>query len=102
MAITPSEARRRAAPDPETLKRLEDRVDTILVDKLRSGNGDNVYIETSAFPDVATRDTIINRYALAGWSVSRQSDQREGDYLVFTARQSDQRDNASCNYWDDR
>ncbi len=84
------------------MRRLEDRVDQILVDKLRNGYSDNVYIETSAFPDAASRDAIINRYALAGWSVSRHGDQREGDYLVFTARQSDQRDNVSCNYWDGR
>ena len=102
MAITPSEARKRAAPDPEMMRRLEDRVDQILVDRLRTGYGDSVYIDTSVFPDAASRDAIINRYALSGWSVSHQSDQREGGYLVFSARQSDQRDGRSCNYWDGR
>jgi len=81
MAITPRQAREQAKPTQEEMKRLEDIVDKALVENMKKGGC--AYIDVSIFPTSIARETIIQCYRNAGWSVQYRSDQRDDDYLEF-------------------
>ncbi len=92
MAITPTQAKRQATPDEQTLKNLEKRIDETLVRALRSGTTPTYDTEGM---DVATRTALARRYQTAGWDVRHINDQHDGNYLTFKEQQEyyDPRDN---------
>lgn len=84
MAITPQEA---FQPRPEEERRaadLEARID----EKLRTIDRHTRNMTYGVPSDVNRRvlGMVIRQYEAAGWTVKYESDQREGDYLVFSAK----------------
>ena len=78
MAITPNDVRRKAI-DTSTMKRLEQRIDSALIEAGKT----RMYatFDTSIFPSTLARDKIIDTYRRAGWDVQYISDQRDGNYV---------------------
>ncbi len=85
MAITPTEATRRARPDTAELKRLETMIDEEIVSRMRKVEA-AITFDIEIFPDHATRTAIIDSYRTAGWNVTYNSDWRDGDYISIAPR----------------
>ena len=83
MAITPQEATRKAQPDAQTLKMLEERIDMEIVKNVEKGM-DHTYLDASIFPTIAARKAIMETYRHAGWSVTYHTDQRDGDAITIS------------------
>ena len=80
--ITPTEAYEKAKSNPQDMKKLEKIIDDTIISGIRSGQN-AIYLDTKVFPNVVVRKEIMNKYRTAGWDVKYESDQREGDYLIF-------------------
>ncbi len=82
MAITPQEAFRPRPEDERTAAMLEERIDNSL--RSLSGSG-SVCVDLPPGTSMKARQLLIHTYSEAGWKVSYESDQRDGDYLRFSA-----------------
>jgi hypothetical protein len=79
MAITPKDAGRLLTADAQKVEALEKQIDRALL------KGDETF-DIMGNPGDKVLDEIIGRYEKAGWDVKLEHDQREGDWLSFTAR----------------
>ncbi len=85
MAVNPGELRNRVIEKNNAqMNRLEEQIDEFLE---QGYAGDNVTMAVSLFPNVSNYvlKEVMAKYELAGWKVEYQSDQRDGDYLCFSA-----------------
>ncbi|MDD5192559.1 MAG: hypothetical protein PHH54_00695 [Candidatus Nanoarchaeia archaeon] len=76
MVITPQEAKALTKADKALLKGLEKRIDQALLE------GENTF-DINEYPGEKVVQEITHIYEKAGWEVSYESDQREGNYLSF-------------------
>jgi nicotinamidase/pyrazinamidase len=87
MVIKPQElAEKYRQKNATQLARLEHFIDKKLVENFVPENIDGVCIAFERGLAQMTIREIQERYQAAGWTVKYESDQREGDYLRFTAR----------------
>jgi hypothetical protein len=74
----------------QEIQALEQRIDDLLEEGVKkNGNAQNsIYIDASTLKPGSnyTIQQLIANYRQAGWSVQQESDQREGDYLIFQAK----------------
>ena len=68
------------------LARLERYIDRALVDNFVPGNTEGVCVDFEHGLAQMTVREIQEKYRAAGWTVKYESDQRDGDFLRFTAR----------------
>ena len=97
MAITPTEARKKAQPNATERKRLEAMIDESIVERMKLGM--EATFATDLFPDSTTQDAIITTYRSKGWDVQYHSDWRDGDYIIIKPRRTSQ---DSSGYYDYR
>lgn len=82
MTIKPQETRELNEDEKEEVRRLEKSIDKRLMES-DSEYGITVDIQSTR-PKVYKE--LIRMYDLAGWKVRYQSDQRDGDYLLFEVK----------------
>ncbi len=82
MAITPQEAFRPRPEDERIAAMLEERIDKAL---RGLSEGGSVCVDLPYETSEKARRLLIHTYSEAGWKVSCESDQRDGDYLRFSA-----------------
>lgn len=84
MAVSPREILETLTEkDNEDIARIEKRLDKAL----REGfDGTRAFTYSADLFDCSKRatDELLKRYRAAGWIVSRQYDQRDGDYYEFS------------------
>ncbi len=88
MTITPEQAKETNKRNNKgKIETLEKKIDKILVDNINSCNrreGIIVGVSTLELGDLF--EFIKERYEDAGWALRYESDQRDGDYYVFTPK----------------
>ncbi|MDI6738350.1 MAG: hypothetical protein QME12_07615 [Nanoarchaeota archaeon] len=80
MAIGPKEAKALTARDETEVKRLEEKIDAILLEGGRT-------FAVELLLNEKVKRQIIDIYTGNGWRVTYHSDQRDGDYLQFSERE---------------
>ena len=89
MVIKPQElAEKYRQKNATELARLEHFIDKELVDNFVPGDRDGVCVSFERGLAQMTVKEIRDRYQTAGWNVKYEHDQRDGDYLRFTARRA--------------
>jgi hypothetical protein len=85
MVINPQQASEKyLAKNANLLKKLEEKIDTALVDRFNLGHNKQVLIDLRELsPESPLLEKIKEMYEAAGWNVSYQFDRRNGDYLRF-------------------
>jgi hypothetical protein len=78
MVITPQQAKALTTVDKDIMKNLEKKIDEALL------NG-RTAVDFDEYPGEKVIDAITQIYSRAGWHVTYESDQRDGDYLQFEA-----------------
>lgn len=87
MVITPQQADERALKGAEAnFKKLEKVIDAALTDDFRRDDSCGVCIDLDISSNDPVYGLIRKKYGEAGWNVTYQSDQRDGDFVRFTAR----------------
>jgi hypothetical protein len=84
MTITPQQAMNLSGDERVKIRDLEKKIDKALTREFGK-HSSSVYVSTE-YMDGRVRAEIERRYWEAGWNVTYESDQRDGDYLRFTAR----------------
>jgi hypothetical protein len=81
MVVTPKEAIKfRSAEDRRVAAQLEREIDKHLKENY---DGEPEYLHID-YPNDRVFKELKSRYNAAGWNIRLESDQREGDYLVFS------------------
>lgn len=96
MVLNPKDVDDKARPDKATIESLEKKIDGLLIENRRAGRR-TIEVSVSLFPDKASVDAIRQLYGQNGWSVTYHSDQRDGDYYVFSEKKTEQ-NTSSTNY----
>ena len=81
MAITPEQASKLNEMDRESVRKLEEDIDKEILDNFPGYERKVTYV--TGCISVKVREEIERIYNGAGWRVTYQSDQRDGDYLEF-------------------
>jgi hypothetical protein len=97
MVLTPKQAETQARPTGQTLKDLEKRIDSAIIERIKLGSRDFTF-DVSIFPNRMAMKTIQELYENAGWRVQYQSDQRDGSYLQFTRKKEQEQSGARPDY----
>jgi len=83
--VSPRECTEVTDQEREELAQHEKAIDQALRMKFRPGSAVTYGVEMSA----RVRDEVIRRYRETGWTVEAISDQRDGNFLSFTAARRD-------------
>jgi hypothetical protein len=70
---------KRATPNAQEIKRLEERIDAELIKMQASGYWPA--LSASLFGNNAAKAALLDRHRTAGWRVEEYSDQREGSFV---------------------
>jgi hypothetical protein len=87
MVLTPTQANERALKSATSdFKKLEKIIDAALTEDFRRDDSCGVCIDLGISSSDPVYTLIREKYKEAGWNVTYQSDQRDGDFVRFTAR----------------
>ncbi len=85
MVYSATQFRKQSAENQDA---VEKRIDAALADAASKGLGGGVAIAISQFRSLPLSDVawhaLLDRYRAAGWEAVYRSDQRDGDFLMFT------------------
>jgi hypothetical protein len=84
MAITPDEASRMTEAEATLADDLEDLIDQHLRAKYEAKG--KIYYHLPPQVSLRVRQEVMRRYEAAGWRVTYECDQRDGDNLGFTPK----------------
>lgn len=86
MVITLEQVQQRALQVNATkLADLERKIDEALVRNFKPGDTYGVCITLGVYPGTYLYSAMEEKYRQAGWKVEYESDQRDGDFVRFTA-----------------
>jgi hypothetical protein len=88
MVVTPKQLEKMTKSEETQLKTLEKKIDAKLRKHFVSSTNNTIYLDISKEATYGTRvySKLIEMYEIAGWTVKYESNQRDGDYLVFKPR----------------
>jgi hypothetical protein len=99
MAITPQEARKQTAPDPELIKDLERRIDEYIVIGMKERSR-TVYVHPDVFNgNQHLAKNVLGRYRRAGWKITREEDEHDGYRYAFRPKTRRERYEEENPYW---
>ena len=78
--ITPQEAIKLTKADRVEVRALERMIDRALAARFQGGT---VYVEVREFQTGRVYDELARMYGSAGWNIQYESNQRDGDFLIF-------------------
>ncbi len=86
MVLRPEDVLHPLEEDMDECNRREKAIDAAIKANSRKYRGGQMTLATDLFStDVVIRDELARRYRAAGWTVEFKSDQRDGDWVSFTA-----------------
>lgn len=83
MAISPGDASKLTKADKNDLTVREAKIDAYILERVRSGSGESIWMVTTLFGSGMVREELLRRYRAAGWTVKHQ-DERGESAFVFT------------------